>query len=88
MATTVTLDTKDPQIKALVDGWEDSREYTVTMTLRTGAGAKRNVCEVLDVEEEGGGEDQNPAEEGAEGESSSPGATAVKNAMASGKGGY
>lgn len=52
MASIVTLDMADPATKQLVDGWADNTEYTVTMTVRTGAGAKRNQLEVVGPVEE------------------------------------
>lgn len=84
MASQLTLDTKDPDVKAMVDGWADNREYTITLTVRSGAGNSRNVCEVLDVEEESAEEVEAPEEESVP---SSIGSGAVKDAMESKMGG-
>jgi hypothetical protein len=81
MPSTVDFDMKDPDIKSLVDGWADNREYSVTMTVRTGSGKQRNKCEVLDVEEEGGAEESAPDEESDTEPTGSPGAKAVESAM-------
>lgn len=78
MASTVTLDMADPQMKQLVDGWADNTEYPVMMTVRTGAGPKRNQLEVVGpvVEEEA-----EPAEEPVV---ENPGPAAVRDALAAG----
>lgn len=86
MASQLTLDTKDPDVKAMVNGWSDNREYTITLTVRSGTGNKRNVCEVLDVEEESAQETEAPDEE-SDSAPSSVGSGAVKDAMASKMGG-
>jgi len=52
MASTLTLDTSEPDTKSLVDGWKDSTEYTLTVVIRTGTGDARNACTVLEVIEE------------------------------------
>jgi hypothetical protein len=78
MASTVTLDMADPATKALVDGWADNTEYTVTMTVRTGAGAKRNQLEVV-----GPVEETEPEPEVEEAPTESPGPAAVQQAMGS-----
>ena len=66
MASTLTFDTSEPDTKALVDGWADDTEYTVTVRLKTGSGEARNAATVLEltdesetapVEEEGGVEE-------------------------------
>lgn len=50
--TTIVFDMADPDIKALIDGWADDTEYTVTLKVRTGAGENRNVASVIDVQAE------------------------------------
>lgn len=50
MASTVVFDMADPGIKSTVEGWADNTEYEVTMKVRTGSGAQRNVAEVVEME--------------------------------------
>lgn len=83
MASTLTLDKSDPDVKKLVDGWADDTEYTVTMTIRTGAGDKRNVATVESVEEQEPEAPDDETAEPAESGEESPGVEAVKSAMGS-----
>jgi hypothetical protein len=53
MASTLTFDTSEPDTKALIDGWADDTEYTVTVRLKTGSGEARNAATVLEVTDEG-----------------------------------
>lgn len=43
----MVFDMADEGVKAMVDGWADSTEYTATVTIKTGAGPQRNVAEVV-----------------------------------------
>jgi len=65
MASTIVFDMADPGVKAVVDGWADNTEYEVTMKVKTGAGAQRNVSEVVSMEagESGSPEKEEPEEE-------------------------
>lgn len=72
MASKVTFDTSDPEVKSMVDGWADGREYEVTLTVRSGKGDRRNVCEVLDVEHDGEAEPEAEEEEKPPAEPESP----------------
>lgn len=79
MASTLNLDMADPATKQLVDGWADNTEYTVTMTVKTGAGAQRHVATVVGPVE---AEEPEPVEE--EAPTEAPGPAAVKQAMSMG----
>ena len=69
---TVKFDMRDPETKAVVEGWADNTEYTIL----TGAGPARSIAQVVDtaVEEE-------PIEEPGEEVVPPPGPAAVKKAM-------
>lgn len=85
MASTLTFDMKDPETKALVDGWADNSDYTVTLTVRTGTGPRRNVATVVGPIEETEAEvEEEVVEEEAE---AAPGPAAVSAAMGSAMGG-
>ena len=80
---TVKLDMRDPETKAIVEGWADDTEYTI----RTGTGPSRAIAEVVEAPEETGEEDTEMEMEGGmapPSQSTSPGATAVKKAMTMG----
>jgi len=61
MPTQVIFDMTEPDTKALIDGWADNTEYTVSIRLKTGAGENRNVAQALEVTDESAGEESEPA---------------------------
>ena len=63
MASTMVYDMSDPGVKKMVDGWADNTEYTGTVTIKTGAGPQRNVCEVTGFEPDEALEETEPLEQ-------------------------
>lgn len=76
---TVKLDMRDPDTKAVVNGWADDTEYTI----RTGSGPNRAIAEVVESpeEEETTTPETETESEGGMTPPTSAGASAVKKAM-------
>lgn len=62
MPTQVIFDMTEPATKAMIDSWEDSTPYTVTMTLTTGTGENRHVASATEITEEGSTAVETPEE--------------------------
>jgi len=91
MASIVSFDVADPSIKEMIAGWADNTDYTVVLTVRTGAGNQRNIARIVGPVEEQEMEETEEQEEAGEMEqgnvgveAGSPGPSAIKRALSTG----
>lgn len=67
--STVEFDRKEPDVNAMVENWVDDGEYDVRMRIRqSSSNSGKTRCEIMQVADETGGEEEGTEEAPVEGE--------------------